>query len=261
MYEVTDGCEVDEGYVGIGSLNADPVWNDMAFDYGEADVWDGVDAAMSNLEIGQLIATDGDGDPLTYSSDSSSFVSVQSNGSVRITNPSGFFSAIEAGIVQLKVYATDGIIATPIMNEIFLGKHNGWLDQTEIRIRTRAGDIIQPTTASGFIDILYSMRDNGTTITELIIKGHGGQTVQVGDNGEYLGAPDNGQNIFIGDDDVTDLLSDVTDGNTTIYLRGCFTHPLAQKVSARLDGAKVYGAIRAVIGIPGTVHAFGVYRQ
>lgn len=64
----------------------------------------------------------------------------------------------------------------------------------------------------------------------------------------------------VGDEDVTDLLRDVTDRGTTITLRGCFSYALAKRVKARLDGAGVWGAVRFMIGIPGTTIGIGVYR-
>jgi len=93
-------------------------------------------------------------------------------------------------------------------------------------------------------------------VDELIIKGHGGaEAIQVGDNDDWLAVV--GENVWIGDDDATDLLNDVTDEDTDIKLRGCSTAPLAEDVEAALDGAEATGANWYIIGIPGTPWTIG----
>ena len=107
------------------------------------------------------------------------------------------------------------------------------------------------------------IRDQGSQIDLLIIKGHGTEeSVDLSENGDYLtvyagihfgnyGDPDYYENV-------TQLMNDITDANSTISLRGCFTRPLAKKLDTALGGAPtVSGAVRFVINIPGT--SWGIF--
>ena len=129
-------------------------------------------------------------------------------------------------------------------------------------MQTSNGHTYKPATATALINVLQTIRTNKDTVATLIIKGHGGPDgIQVGDDGDFLTTPNNGNNIYIGDtDDVTTLLKDVTDGETSIYFRGCWTRQLVRKVQVALDGARCYGSVFFVIGIPGTRWTIGPYR-
>jgi len=125
-------------------------------------------------------------------------------------------------------------------------------------IETVGGRTYTPESSFELTSTLNQIRNNGDIIKRMIIKGHGSEDgINIGGGEDYLTTA--GNSIYIGGTDVTNLLKDVTDGRSAISLRGCFSYALAKRVQARLDGAKVYGAIRFVIGIPGTTIGIGVF--
>lgn len=212
-----------------------------------------------NQYIGQLQATDMD--QLTYSGSGSSYLAVLADGRIQVTNGHGLSDhfANGGGSITLSVSVTDGI--NTVASQFVLGKSNGFLDQSQMYILTAGGTEYWPGTTAELITDLQAIQTNNDTISQLIIKGHAGPDgIQVGDDGDYLTAPSNGTNVMVGSTDITTLLKAVTDSNTSIYLRGCFSYPLAKSVQARLDGAKAYGAVRFVIGIPGTTVGFGIFQ-
>ena len=211
--------------------------------------------------IAHLDAYDTDRDPLTYSG-GSNFLQVLPDGRVYVTDGPGLSTHFdsEGGAIQFPVSVTDGI--TVAVSQFVLDKKLSWIDQTEIHMQTSNGHTYKPATATALINVLQTIRTNKDTVATLIIKGHGGPDgIQVGDDGDFLTTPNNGNNIYIGDtDDVTTLLKDVTDGETSIYFRGCWTRQLVRKVQVALDGARCYGSVFFVIGIPGTRWTIGPYR-
>ncbi len=106
---------------------------------------------------------------------------------------------------------------------------------------------------------MQQIKAAGDKVTLLIIKGHAsGDGIQVGTGSDWLTC-ESGV-IHLMDTDVTALLKSITDGSSTIRLRGCFSHALAKRMEDAGVGGHVYGAVRFVIGIPGTAWGMGVYQ-
>lgn len=101
----------------------------------------------------------------------------------------------------------------------------------------------------------------GDKIDVLIIKGHGwGNMIKTGQGPVDELTCDFGQIVITGVD-MTATLGAVTGPGSVIKLRGCLTRPLADSVEPCLaNGTEVYGAVRFVIGMPGTAWGIGIYR-
>lgn len=145
----------------------------------------------------------------------------------------------------------------------------GFGGQGSIYIEDSDGNIYRPTTPQQLENVLVSIRVTGRTITKIILKGHGSsESISPFANGEHLITCPGGDVVIItstdpsfNNFDITDVFNDVTDANTTIRLRGCFTKDLADDMESALGGMPdVKGAIRFVIGIPFTDIGIGVYR-
>lgn len=262
VYEATDGITTTQATVYISVTNSSPVF--------ALTDWISVESLLPSSDlifedgmvIGQLVAYDADGDPLVFSGASSYFAIDSTTGHIVVVDGEGLTAYFSSGDVEnltVPVSVADGIAV--VFSEFVLSSAFGWIDQSEIYVLESNGVEYTPATAAELIGILEGIRDRGNQVSTLIIKGHGySGGIEVGDGGEVLTAPEGSlsNSVYIGDD-VTELLKDVTNAETTISLRGCFTYDLAKRVECRLDGAKVYGAIRFVIGIPGTTWGIGVY--
>lgn len=259
-YKVSDGLsDSNTATVSISVMNSAPTFAPIAYfshgdDLVEADTGDWYDG----LKIGQLIATDSDGDALVYSAPSSSLVSVDSNGGVWLLNADAMTTLLEAtGNFSLPVSVTDGIVAAASL--LTLDKHFPWIPQSYMQITTSNGHDYYPTSAADLIITLNMIQGNGEKVTYLLIKGHGGPdgiALGNGANPPLLTVAIGGgaNTIDIDGTDVTALLNNLTDANTVITLRGCHTLPLAKKLKTALGGdTPVYGnRLWKVIGIPGT---------
>ncbi len=194
-------------------------------------------------------------------SGSSSYLNVNPDGTVIVTNGPGLINYLATGAtISMQVTVSDQGLSDS--STLTLGWKKDWLtDPSNISVAASDGSNYTPATAADLINLLGTLSASGLTITNMNIKGHGGPDgIQVGPNGEFLTTTDQG-NIYIGGTDVTAPLKAVTDGNTTISLVGCFSYPLAKRVKADLgNGAQVYGAVRFVISIPGTAHGFGLFQ-
>ena len=69
--------------------------------------------------------------------------------------------------------------------------------------------------------------------------------------------PSRGRHVLLGSEDITTLLRDVTDANSSISLRGCHSYRTALEMRTALDGATVTGSVTYMIGIPGTTWSIG----
>jgi len=250
--------------VNVADVNEAPVFALMEeWDSGEI-VDDGSNFPVFGygMILGQLSATDDDGDDLTYSTDGSiPWISVEADGSIVVSDEAGLWAYFETNeTLSITVSVSDGF--SNVIDQFILSKKTNWIDQSEIWYADSDGNSYNPVTATQLISGLQTIRNNGDQVTKLIIKGHAftadGGGIEVGDDGEYLTVA--GDDIYIGDIEVTQLLNDVTNGNSEIVLRGCFSKVTADRVEAKLDGADVFGAVRFVIGIPGTTWGFGVYQ-
>ena len=249
--------------VTMETVNTPPVFEEMVeFDTGEIEIAASDNIFEDGMVLGQLQAIDADGDQLEYHLDGySDYIDVLIDGTVEVTNSTGlnaFFASGGTGL-NIGVRVSDG--TTSILSQFVLAKKNSWVDQSEIYLEASNGTVYTPDTATKLLENMNTIKENGEQIKQLIIKGHGGEgIIEVGDGGESLYLNGSGAEIFIGNTTVTQLLKDITDGSTTIRFRGCFTYSLAKDVERILDGAKVVGAVRFVIGIPGTPWGLGVYR-
>ena len=209
--------------------------------------------------VGQMHAEDPDGDSVQYSMDQNSYFSVNSlSGVITVANPADLDAAVLSGsAITLPVYATDGIATT---DDEFCAKVGDFIPQRYIDLTTTMGAHHTPTSGAQLNAILTQMEGAGDRIDVLIIKGHGwSDYIQTGEQGDALmtfaGA------ITINGVNMTNTLRNVTGPGSEIKLRGCLTRPLADEVQNILaNGTEVYGAVRFVIGIPGTPWAIGVYR-
>lgn len=144
--------------------------------------------------------------------------------------------------------------------------------QGSIYVEDSAGNVYRPKTPTQLSNVLASIRVNGRTVTKLIFKGHGSASSvsPFSDSDYFITCPGGvgGNRVIIACTDptvpmvdITDVMNDVTDGGTTIRIRGCFTKELADDMESACGGEPdVKGAIRYVIGIPFTDIGFGVYR-
>lgn len=138
--------------------------------------------------------------------------------------------------------------------------------QQYIYVETADGDIYYPKDGDGLIDVLNDIESDGDTVKHLVIKGHGSpEMIEVGSGGDILTT--GGGRVIIGNindpndsTDITDVLNDVTDGDTDIELRGCWTSQLASDVNDALGGdPDVSGSVTPVVGIPWGPFTFGPY--
>lgn len=192
----------------------------------------------------------------------SKFLSISKYGFVEITDA----DTLDA---QLSANPDDGVTVTfnvkdgqNILVSSFIlggkGKYN-LLPQAYMYIKASDDTVYYPTNSQEFIDALKDLKNKGLTASEIIIKGHGGPDgIQLGEGDDFLTT--GGKDIYAGDTEITGLFKDVTDGNTQITLRGCFTYDFAKSLEKNLDGARCYGAVRFVIGIPWTRIGLGIYR-
>lgn len=195
---------------------------------------------------------------ITYSATTpSSYISVASNGVITVTDADALEAAADGGGVTLGVQATDGTNTVQSQFAMWLGVFGPV--QSAIWMEDNGGTIYQPTTAADLIADIQAIQARGRYINTLIIKGHGsGDAISVGTGDDWLTCV-NGS-IYLKDQDITALLSSTTDAASNIYLRGCFSHALAKKMEDTRFGANVYGAVRFVIGIPGTCWGLGSYQ-
>ena len=70
-----------------------------------------------------------------------------------------------------------------------------------------------------------------------------------------------GTSILIGNEDVSQMLKNITDNNTQIWLRGCSTQPAAKKIAHSLPGVSTSGTPTPIIGIPFTTYTIGPWRN
>ena len=145
-----------------------------------------------------------------------------------------------------------------------IGKLGSIFEQQYIYISTTDGDVYYPENGEELQDALEQIENDGDTIDDFIIKGHGSaETIEIGSDGDFLTVA-NGDviignvddpNVFI---DIGDTLNNVTDANTDISLRGCSTAELAEDLDDALGGdPDVSGAPSPVIGIPWTPWTIG----
>jgi hypothetical protein len=227
--------EITEGGPGESNLDSDP-------------------EGSGSAEAGVLGATGGCG-TLMYSGDESDYVSVGSDGTISVTDADGLNAYFDSNeMYSLCVHVTDGI---DTVNSSIILRRAGILPSTDyMSIETGAGSY-NPTSAAELIEALNEIAMNNDTISLMVIKGHGSFDGVEVENDVFLTTTSNPNGIFIGNTDVTNVFNQVTDANTKIYLRACLTDKFAQSLSARLDGARVWGAIRFVISVPGT--PYGIY--
>lgn len=264
-YRLSDGngLSVTTANVTIDVVNHAPSFVPYSVvDLGEADI-QGTDLFETGMILGQLAASDPEDQASLVYSGSNSFLGVSPSGQVIVTDGPGLNAwALLGGLVpgdttmSLAVFVSDGIAS--VVSQFVLDKHTSWIDQSEIYLVDSDDTVYIPQTSAALLQILENLWVDNKTVKTLIIKGHGGPDgIQCGDDGflTFL----NG-NIFIGDTQVNDMLRGVTNADTVIRFRGCFTAELAGNVQANLDGATVTGSIYYTIGIPGTVWGFGVYQ-
>jgi hypothetical protein len=255
-YTISDGYTSSGpiwGYISV--TNTPPVWEAYAEGQTSEILIEGSLTLEFGGDVGQLQATDLDGDVLTYAG-SSSYFSISSSGVVSITDGIGLAAYFENNdSISVPVTVSDGF--SQVASAFVLAKAGGWLDQSEMYVKDSAGNEYTPDDDVELIQVLENIQLGGRTVTTMIIKGHGSEEgIQVGPN-EYMTVADD--SVYIGSTDVTDLLNDVTDTGTSISLRGCHSFKLAKGISGNLDGAKVYGALKYVLGIPGTYWGIGTY--
>ena len=244
--------------IGIESLPDAPVF----YPFDEGDLFTDIDGNQdpvfqSGQVLGELQASDPNGDEVFFSSETSAFFGVSPEGVVTISDPAALVAYFDVeDVATLPVYAFDGVFT--VASQVVLSKGGLFqIDQSEISVTTRDGNTYYPSTAAELIDDLETIRDDGDMVDELIIKGHAGpEAIQVGDGEEDFMSVFNG-NILIGAEDITDLLNDVTDEETDIDLRGCKSRQVADDLEGALDGAEVEGRRWFIIGIPGTRQTIG----
>ncbi len=212
--------------------------------------------SSSSVVIGELEATDSDGDTLTYSGTGPSFINVASDGTVRVTSKSALMDYFDShATLSVPVFVTDGISTVA---SYFLLDHSidgEIIPARYMYVRDTAGTIYSPTDAAGLKNALESIRTAGEQVDLLVIKGHGGTGGCQISATEYLTVA--GGDIYFGDFEVTQLMKDVTNASSKIYLRCCFSAWVAKPLAESLDGARVWGARRFTINIPGT--PWGLY--
>lgn len=258
-YQASDGFDLSNiATVTITVYNTAPVFDaETTPDIGEFES-DGAELLFeTGMILGQLNATDAESDPLIYSAvQAHDYIEVQADGDIVVTDGAALSALMETGAsVEIQVQVTDGIGTD---SSTFTLSWFGYdpLNQRHVYLRDSNGIEHWIYSDTTLIYIMEQIQLNGDTIAELIFKGHGSNDVMdIGDSGEYV--TEAGDDVYFGDVEVTDLLKDITDNNTTIYLRGCNTYPLAKRIQANLDGASVKGSHWWIIGIPGTIHAFG----
>lgn len=151
---------------------------------------------------------------------------------------------------------------------LLLGKTNGKksspIPQQWSTLTDSAGNSYSIENAAQLKNALLSIKAQGLMIDELNIKGHGwdeGIQLTDGSNPDTMSCIQG--HIMIGQDDVTQLLDDVTGAGSRILFAGCDTSPFAESVSAAPgDGTEVVGnTLPYAIGIPWTPIAIGWYRS
>lgn len=260
-YQASDGFDLSNiATVTITVYNTAPEFADvMELNTGELEIAADDLIFETGMLLGQLNATDAEADGLTYSAVSpNTYIEIQADGDVVVTNGAGLTAHFEnGGSIIIPVQVSDGLDTDT--SDFVLSKSNSWINQSAIYVMDSNGVEYFPETATELLTILQNIRTNGAIVTEMIIKGHGsGDGIEVGDDGEYLTCE--GGVVYVDETDVTSLLKDVTDSSSVIKMRGCFSYHLAKRVQAELDGAKCYGAVRCVIGIPGTTWGLGIYQ-
>lgn len=257
-YEGSEGASI--AWVTISVSNEAPSFEAYTeWDSGELELGGNDTLFSTDSYLGQLLATDLEGDNLTFTGSSSPYLEILTDGRIKVTDGPGLTElvATQGGSVQISVFVTDGIASVQSMVRVALTPW-GHTVQSEIYLEDSDGTVWDVTTAEDLKAALEGIQLAGDTVTSLIIKGHGGGgAIFVGDDEVALTIASG--TIYLGDDDITQLLLDVTDASTEIRFRGCHTAPLARSVENALDGAKVFGAVRFIIGIPGTCWAIGVY--
>ncbi|MGQ9574251.1 MAG: Ig-like domain-containing protein [Thermoguttaceae bacterium] len=257
-YRATDGmANSPTTIVYLVNRNEPPI-----FDPVQEGQWESPDIAppepwfMQGQFVGQLHATDPDGDTIGYSmEDVNGYLSLNAeSGVITVAVPEGLQNALQSGDLTIPVFASDGVASDSSFCKLGISPSEWLAGPSIIVLRTKGGCIYNPTTAAELIEHLEQMRSRGDRINELLIKGHGWfDGIKVGNAGgewdDYLTCE--GGIIRIGDRDVTDLLVAVTDGHSKITLRGCFSYWLAGRVGSLL-GVKAYGQVFFRLSIPGT---------
>jgi hypothetical protein len=254
VYSASVGGPVSQATVSIHIINEPPTWDewslrDLEPAWSEADepIW------QNGEMLGAIGAYDATG---VHYSGSGDGLTVMDNGAVVVTDGVALTQAALAGPVSFAVFATDGAIT--VANTLVLDNTIGTniIGQRQIQLGDTAGGWYEPSTATELLTILEGIRARGQNITFMSIKGHGSPDgIEVGDNVTFLTSV--GNTIAIGDEDVTQLLKDVTNTGTRLELRGCNTIQLAKRVKVNLDGAKVWGSSFWVLGIPWTDQIIG----
>jgi len=191
-------------------------------------------------------------------------------GASTVEDPNSASTTMEEIVINLGQDGYSYGAASAAARAFALGKVTGGkkigsiVSQDYIYIETADGDIYYPSNGQDFVDTIDKIDNDGDTITEIVIKGHGGpELIQIGDEGDIL-IVSNGH-VIIGNmndpniqHDITEDLNDVTDANTDIDLKGCSTSELASDLNDALGGAPdVSGAPIPIIGIPWTSWTIG----
>lgn len=201
--------------------------------------------------------------PMLFASDApADLLQVNNNGQVVVTDADALYQYIKDNDgLTVNVSGFDGDLT--YSTQILLGKKGYGPSQGQMYIEADDGTIYTPRTKAEFIAALQDMKNNGTHIKKMILKGHGGSGgIQIGEDDDFLtvGATD----INVGDvnpTDITQLLKDVTNGDSVISVRGCSTVDFAKELQDLLNnGTTVWGSIWYAIGIPGTYIGIGIYR-
>ena len=160
---------------------------------------------------------------------------------------------LQRNVVMAERYANDFIRG----GTRAMGVKSGLIAQSQIRLSDANGTSYSVSNAVDLKNALNTIRDKGLTIQELYIKGHGfveGVQLTDGSNPDVLSCIQGTISLTnaAGGEDVTQLMDDVTGGDTYIMLAGCETGPFAQSLSAALgDGVRVQGnGFKYAIGIP-----------
>lgn len=247
--------------VWIHTVNNAPAFEPYVESEGEFEAPAGAPLFEDNI-IGQMHAEELDPEQETYELDDNPIVTVDATtGIVRLTDAEVFEDMLDNNVMlQIEARATDGVDqdTSPFVMKLFCDSN--WF----IYLKTQSGSEFLPSNAAELNTYLDAMERGGEKIDTLIIKGHGSSDgIRCGGDGDWLTCE--GGNVYIGSDDQTDTLKAVTDKGSQIKLRGCFTRRLADRVQDALDepgdeDPEVWGAVRFVIGIPGTPWGAGVYQ-
>lgn len=210
----------------------------------------------STEEIGKIVATDADGDSLTYAGTAPSFIQIAADGTVSVTDQAAMMSYFDShDTLNIPITVTDGIATVSSFLLLNGTKDTGIIPARYMYVRDTAGTIYSPTDAASLKSALESIQAAHEQVDLMVVKGHGGDGACQLSATEWLTAE--GGSIFFGDTEVTTLFKAVTDSNSKIYLRCCFSATVAKPLAETLDGARVWGARRYTINIPGT--PFGLY--